>query len=137
MNFYIQDINEADAFADQVGESRWETISPEVKTKLISFASDDIEIMHGQERRQFNIPWQFGDVFLREACLHQLMFLVRVQGVREFVERAAYMSQQAFSDGIISLTNPGGQRFYFIAENLVKQVMNKSRVRQEFGFGRG
>ena len=135
MNFYVQSIPIADTFAAGIGETAWNALEQDAKQRLIFMASADIEVMHQQKRDQFNIPWKFGDIILREACLNQLMFLTRTREVRDFVERAQFASDKSFSDGIISIASPGGKKFDPIAKKLIKDFMaerNKDSGRFEF-----
>jgi hypothetical protein len=133
MNFYIQNLEEVDRFAQSRGHiDKWKSYSLEDRRRLIFFASNDIEILHGQPRQNFDLPWKFGDTWLKEACLNQVLFLARNKNMREFIERAQMGSIRSYSDGIISLVDPGGRKFDPIAEQLTNDMLNRSG--KETGF---
>ena len=138
MILYVNDINIVERFAETAGhKDKWLSYSLEDRNKLMFFASCDIEALHKQPRRSFDMPWLYGNTWLREACLYQIMFLARNKGMKEFVERAQIGSSQSFSDGIISLVNPGGKQFDSMAESIVNNVLKQNGICTDYEFERG
>ncbi len=136
-NFYTE-IGVVNQFALDYGQNeRWDELSEQRKTYLVALATKDIEDAHGMPRTQFNIPWRFGDVNLREAANWQALHIMRTIGPREWSERAAVLGRQNVNDMVISVGMIGTVGLDSTADGLVRRVMATSRVSQQKVFGRG
>jgi len=129
---YVPDTEQVDDFALNSGFTQWFSFSLDDRKKILFFASTDIEKLHGQARQSYNIPWNYGDVWLREACLYQCMFLIRHKGFREWIERAQYASMKSFSDGILSVTDQKTGKFFDdIARSMVDKALKRFGILPE------
>lgn len=92
---------------------------------IVSYASDDIEAFHKQDRQAYNVPAMYGNVWLREACKHQSLFVMRTLGLREWSERATLATSKNFSDGIITRESGPGEKMDPTAIILIKKGLKE------------
>ena len=111
-------------------------VKSNLKVKLIDRASQDIQDIHGQLPLGTGEMWLEQDSDLRRACAMQVIWLAEYQEEIALARRIKTITSSKYSDSVISIEYPEGQRYAPGVESIVTEVAKQAGVASG-GFLRG
>lgn len=107
-----------------------------LKIQLINEATIAIQNLHKQYYTGASLLWYENNVDLRKACAMQAVWLAKYVEERKLANRIRMVTDSEYSDSVISVRYPSGQRYAPGVEDIVSDVTKKAGV-SVGGFLRG
>lgn len=131
------DIEIVNKFAKNQSHQEWLSMSEFIKQQIISIASDQIEILHGQSREGL-VPWETGSDELDEATVYQSILLSRTINEFKLSEKVKTMTSDEYKEGNLSLTVPNKTYIYPLSIVIVNTFLaSKGLSNNSWSTGRG
>ena len=112
-------------------------VKTQLKIRLISAATRDIQRIHRVRYPGAGATlWYETNADLRLACAMQVVWLAKYNEERELAQRLKIITGSSYSDGVLSVQYPEGQRYAEGVEDLVTMVAKAAGV-YSGGFLRG
>lgn len=127
LNVQYAAVGDVDTYASSHGHTYWASLSAAEKNRAVMTATLDVESYHKQPRRS-NLPWSYGCEMLKEAATLQSLYVSRTIGQRDASDSLASLGKSGVSDGVISASDPVGQKLDSQAKSLVKLKLKDSGI---------